>query len=83
MTKSAFACYKIVTKQNAIHDIWFFSCIVLGIFPTKWKMANVLSFHKRDSKQNDKNYLSTCFISSNFQKKYLNILFTIKLINFL
>ena len=38
-------------------------------------MANVVSIHKRDNKQNDKNYLSTCFTSSSFQQKYLNVLF--------
>ena len=73
MIKSAFVCYKFVTKQNANHYICFFP--VLGIFATKWKMANVVSIHKRDNKQNDKNYLSTCFTSSSFQKKYLNVLF--------
>ena len=29
----------------------FPSCIGSGIFPTKWKMANVVPIHKRDDKQ--------------------------------
>ena len=34
----------------------FSSCIKSGIFPTKWKMVNEIPVHKRDDKQNVKNY---------------------------
>ena len=34
----------------------FSSCIELGIFPTKWKMTNMVPIHKRDDKQDVKNY---------------------------
>ena len=34
----------------------FSSCVKLGIFPTKWKAFNVIPIHKRDDKQNVKNY---------------------------
>ena len=34
----------------------FSSCIDSGIFPTEWKMANVIPIHKREDKQNVKNY---------------------------
>ena len=33
----------------------FSSCIESGIFPTKWKMANVVPFYKRDDKHNVNN----------------------------
>ena len=57
MIKTAFACYKFVTKQYANHYIlFFFSCIESGIFPTKWNMTKVEPIHKRDNKQNVKNY---------------------------
>ena len=34
----------------------FFSYIESGTFPSEWKMANVVPIHKRDDKQNVKNY---------------------------
>ena len=34
----------------------FSSCIKSGIFPTEWKMANMVLVYKRDDKQNVKNY---------------------------
>ena len=34
----------------------FTSCIESGIFPTEWKMTNVVHIHKQDEKQNVKNY---------------------------
>ena len=34
----------------------FSSCIESGIFPTEWKMANVVPINKQDNKQNVKNY---------------------------
>ena len=34
----------------------FSSCIDSGIFPTEWKMANVISIKKREDKQHVKNY---------------------------
>ena len=40
--------------ETIILDI--FSCIKSGIFPIKWKMANVVPIHKRNDKQNVKNY---------------------------
>ena len=46
-------CDKAIFKP--LHFI-FFSCIESGIFPTKWKMANVVPVHKRDDKQYLKNY---------------------------
>ena len=33
----------------------FSTCIDSGIFPTKWKMVNVVPIYKRDDKQNVKN----------------------------
>ena len=44
--------------DKTICKTWFsFSfCIESGIFPTEWKMANVVPIHKRDDKQNVKNY---------------------------
>ena len=55
--KSAFAWYRFVAKQFANHYIsFFFSCIESGIFPTEWKKAIVVPIHKRDDKQNVKNY---------------------------
>ena len=46
-------CDKAICKP--LHLI-FSSCIESGIFPTEWKMANVVPIHKRDDKQNVKNY---------------------------
>ena len=40
----------------------FSSCIESEIFPTKWKMANVVPIHKRDDKQNVKNYRPVSFL---------------------
>ena len=34
----------------------FFPFIDSGIFPTEWKMANMIPIHKREDKQNVKNY---------------------------
>ena len=41
-------CDKAVWKP--IYFIFSF-CIESGIFPTKWKMANVVLIHKQDEKQ--------------------------------
>ena len=46
-------CDKAICKP--LHLI-FSSCIESGIFPREWKMANVVLIHKRDDKQNVKNY---------------------------
>ena len=46
-------CDKTICKP--LHLI-FSSFIESGIFPTGWKMANVVPIHKRDDKQNFKNY---------------------------
>ena len=46
-------CDKAICKP--LHLI-FSSCIESGIFPTEWKKANVVPIHKRDDKQNVKNY---------------------------
>ena len=46
-------CDKAICKP--LHLI-FSSCIESGIFPTEWKMANVVPIHKRDDKQNVKNH---------------------------
>ena len=57
MIKAAFACYRFVTNQYANHYISFsFSCIMSRIFPTKWKMVNVVPIYKQDDKQNVENY---------------------------
>ena len=34
----------------------FSSCIESVIFPTEWKLGNVVPIHKRDEKQNVQNY---------------------------
>ena len=46
-------CDKAICKP--LHLI-FSSCIESGTFPTEWKKANVVPIHKRDDKQNVKNY---------------------------
>ena len=46
-------CDKAICKP--LHLI-FSSCIESGIFPIEWKKANVVPIHKRDDKQNVKNY---------------------------
>ena len=46
-------CDKAIRKP--LHLI-FSSCIESRIFPTEWKMANVVPIHKRDDKQNVKSY---------------------------
>ena len=46
-------CDKAICKT--LH-LFFSSCIESGIFPTEWKMANVVPIHKRHDKQNVKNY---------------------------
>ena len=46
-------CDKAICKP--LHLI-FSSCIESGIFPTEWEKANVVPIHKRDDKQNVKNY---------------------------
>ena len=46
---------RIVQICKPLHLV-FSSCIKSGIFPTEWKMANVVPIHKRDDKQNVKNY---------------------------
>ena len=46
-------CDKAICKP--LHLI-FSSCIESGIFPPEWKKANVVPIHKRDDKQNVKNY---------------------------
>ena len=43
-------CDKAICKP--LHLI-FSSCIESGIFPTEWKMANVVPIHKRGNKQNN------------------------------
>ena len=40
----------------------FSSCIESRIFATKWKMANVIPIHKRDDKENVKNYRPVSFL---------------------
>ena len=42
----------ICTPLHLIFSFWIES----GIFPTEWKMTNVVPIHKRDDKQNVKNY---------------------------
>ena len=73
--KSAFACYKFVTKQYSNQYI-FSSCIESGIFLTKWKMANVVPIHKRDDKQNIKDYRPVSLFP--ISEKYLNVLHRMK-----
>ena len=46
-------CDKAICKP--LHLI-FSSYIESGIFPTEWRMANVVPIHKEDDKQNVKNY---------------------------
>ena len=46
-------CGKAICKPSYLI---FSSCVELGIFPTEWKEANVIPIHKRDDKQNVKNY---------------------------
>ena len=46
-------CDKAICKP--LHLILSF-CVGSGIFPTEWKMANVLPIHEQDNKQNVKNY---------------------------
>ena len=49
------------TNCKPLHFI-FSSCIESGIFPTEWKMANVVPIHKQDDKQNVKNYQPVSFL---------------------
>ena len=56
-------CAKSICKP--LHLI-FSSCMESGIFPSEWKMANVVPVYKTDDKQNVKNY--RCFSSSNFRE---------------
>ena len=46
-------CDKAISKP--LHLV-FSSCMDSGMFPTKWKMANVVPVYKKDDKQNVKNY---------------------------
>ena len=46
-------CTKSICKP--LHLI-FSSCMESGIFPSEWKMANVVPVYKTDDKQNVKNY---------------------------
>ena len=46
-------CAKSICKP--LHLI-FSSCMESGIFPSEWKMANVVPVYKKDNKQNVKNY---------------------------
>ena len=46
-------CGKAICKPS---HLIFSSCIESGIFPTEWKKANVVPIHKRDDKQNVKNF---------------------------
>ena len=52
MVKSAFCDKAVCTPLYFILS----SCIESGIFPTEFKMTNVITIHKRDDKQNLKNY---------------------------
>ena len=52
MVKSAFCDKAVCTPLYFILS----SCIESGIFPTECKMTNVITIHKRDDKQNLKNY---------------------------
>ena len=57
MFKSSIRMVQIFDKAicKPLHLI-FSSFIESGIFPNEWKMANVVPIHKRDDKQNVKNY---------------------------
>ena len=37
-------------------NIIFKTCLNTGKFPSEWKKGNVVSIHKKDDKQNVKNY---------------------------
>ena len=52
-------CDKAICKP--LHLI-FSSCIESGIFSTEWRMANVVPIHKRDDKQDVKNYRPVSFL---------------------
>ena len=52
-------CDKAICKP--LHLI-FSSCIESGIFSTGWRMANVVPIHKRDDKQDVKNYRPVSFL---------------------
>ena len=71
-------CDKAICKP--LHLI-FSSCIDSGIFPTKWKMANVIPIHKREDKQNAKNYRPVSLIK--ILGKIFERLITMKCTHFL
>ena len=50
-------------------NLIFSSCIKLGIFPTEWKMANMVPIHKRDDKKNAKNYRPVLLLQFSEEKK--------------
>ena len=52
MIKSAF-CYKAICRPLSFI---LSSCMESGIFPTEWKMSNLIPVHKRNDKQNVKSY---------------------------
>ena len=52
-------CDKAICKTL---NLIFSSCIRSGTFPTEWKKANVVPIHKRDDKQNVKNYRSVSLL---------------------
>ena len=67
-------CDKAICKL--LHLI-FSSCIDSGIFPTECKMANMIPIHKREDKQNVRNYPPVSLLSI-FGKIFERLKYTMK-----
>ena len=55
-------------------NIIFKTCLNTGKFPSKWKKGNVVSIHKKDDKQNVKNYLKLFEIKI-FERLICNVMY--------
>ena len=59
-----------------VTDLWQINMqtVTFDIFPTKWKMGNVVPIYKRDNKQNVKNYRPVSLLPF-FGKTYIQLIF--------
>ena len=49
--------------------------VIFDIFPTKWKMANLVPIYKRDNKQNVKNYGPVSLLPFFGKTSYIQLIF--------
>ena len=60
-----------------VTDLWQINMqtVIFDIFPTKWKMANLVPIYKRDNKQNVKNYRPVSLLPFFGKTSYIQLIF--------